>query len=469
MDILRDSQEVMTSGTLTTDIQFDTNILIDGNLNTDLLKRYYQEFGIRKIDYMKMKQYYDGIQDIDYNYTKINERANFKSKRNYVGKFVDNETSFVMANPCNYISISNNDNLVGEIEHDLCHWKKKHDIDLCNTLGIYGDLYELYYIDKNTSEFNSLILNPSEAYLMVDEYDKPILFFREYSRKFEVKKYIDVYTPDTIYYLNSQFEEIAPRQPNIFGEIPLGFSSINKTVYDKIKSCQDEYNICNSEQINLLSDLRFFYLLIYGIDPTDPKNKTMVENINQNSILYLNGEAKVEKLEKSINDTFIQNERNNIKDDMYELAGHLNLQENPGSNASGDQILNRMQDLTFRCGLLSATLQDVIRQRIRFLFKYKFIQDEIQRDWVDIKIKLTPNIAKSWVTMSNVISQLSPTNILSKETMISLLSLDHSPQVELAKKENEQVKQMEFDKKYEQYLLPNDYVNNVNKDNKVNE
>ena len=438
MDIIRDSQLVMTNGMMTTKILDDTDVKVGETLNTDLLKRYYQEFSIRKIDYIKMRQYYDGIHDIDYNYTKINERANFKSKRNYVGKFIDNETSYTMGNPINYISISNNDAVVNEIEYDLCHWKKKHNIDLCNTLGIYGDLYELYYVDKTTGDFNSLILNPSESYLMVDEYNKPILFFREYSKMFESKKYIDVYTPDSIYFLNDQFEEIAPRQVNIFGEIPLGFGSIDKTVYDKIKNCQDEYNICNSDQINLLSDLRFFYLLVYGIDPNDEKNKTMVQNINQNSIMFLNGDAKIEKLEKNINDSFLQNVRTNIKDSMYELAGHINLQEAPPSNTSGEQIVNRMLDLEFRCGLLSATLQDVIRQRIRFLFKYKNIKDGIQRDWKDLSIKITPNIPKSWTIMANVISQLSAAGALSKETMISLLPLDHSPQVELEKIRKEQ-------------------------------
>lgn len=436
MDILRDEQLVMTNGTLTTDILDDTNVKIGETLNTDLLKRYYMEFSIRKMDYMKMKQYYDGIQDIDYNYTKINDRANFRSKRNFVGKFVDNETSYTMGNPINYISINNDDTIINEIEYDLIHWKKKHDIDLCNILGTYGDVYELYYIDKDTQDFNSLLLNPSESYLMVDQYNKPVLFFREYSKMFEQKKYIDVYTPDTIYYLNDQFEEIAPPQQNIFGEIPLGFGSIDKTIYDKIKVLQDEYNICNSDQINLLSDLRFFYLLVYGIDPTDPKNKTMVENINQNSIMFLNGDAKIDKLEKTINDTFIQNVRNNIKQDMYELAGHINLQEAPTSNTSGEQIVNRMLDLEFRCSLLSATIQDVIRQRIRFLFKYKNIKDGVQRDWKKINIKITPNIPKSWTIMANVISQIG--DVLSTETKISLLPLDHSPAVEMAKIKKEQ-------------------------------
>lgn len=465
MDILRDEQLVMTNGLMTTKILDDTNIKVDETLNIDLLKRYYMEFSNRKMDYIKMKQYYDGIHDIDYNYTKINDRANFRSKRNFIGKFVDNETSYTIANPVNYTSISNDNKVINEIEYSLIHWEKKHDIDLCNTLGVYGDVYELYYIDEITKDFNSLILNPSESYLMVDQYNKPILFFREYSKMFEKKKYIDIYTPDSIYYLDSQFNEIAPSQPNIFGEIPLGFGSIDKTIYDKIKNLQDEYNVCNSDQANLLSDLRFFYLLIYGIDPTDPKNEAMVKNINQNSIMFLNGEAKIDKLEKTINDTFLQNVRNNCKQDMYELAGHINLQEAPTSNTSGEQMITRMQDLTFRCGLLSATIQDVIRQRIRFLFKYLNIKDGIQRNWKDISAKITPNIPKSWTIMANVCSQLK--ELLSDETLISLLPLDNSPTVEIAKREQEQIQQIEFEKKYG-ITLPNDYMSNNNGDAAVN-
>jgi len=405
-------------------------------LNIDLLRKYYQDFLGKSLEYGKMRQYYDSKHDIDTNYTKINERANHKSTRNFIAKFVDDETSFTVGKPLNYISISNNEQAIKDIEYNLTSWSKKHDIDLTTDLGIYREIYEVYYIDEVTKDFKSILLNPANSYLLLDEFNRPSLLFRVFKQMFDETIYIDVWTKSTIYHFNDSFQEFKPSQVNIFGEIPVGFGSIRKTIYDKIKSLQDDYNVCNSDQINLLSDLRFFYLIIHGIDPTDEKNKTMVQNINQNSILFLNGDAKIDKLEKTINDAFLQNVRNNCKDDMYELVGHINMQKNFTSNTSGEQIVNRLLQLQFRCTLISATIQDIVQERVRFLFKYLSIKNGKSYDYKDVSVKITPNIQKDWTTMANVISQIGDT--LSTETKISLLPLDHSPAVEIAKLKQEQ-------------------------------
>lgn len=434
------------------------------NLDIELLKKYYNDFKSKKTNYLKMKQYYDGEHDIKTNYTKVNERANHKSTRNYIGKFVDDEVSYTVGKPINYISNSNNEQAIKDIEYNLSHWSKKHDIELTTTLGIYRTPYELYYIDEITKDFNGMLLNPSDSYLVLDEYNKPSLLIREYSKMFDDNVYLDIWTTDAIYHLNDKFEEVRPSQINIFKEVPVAFGDIGKTVYDKIKDLQDDWNICNSDQLNLLSDLRFFYLIIHGIDPTDSKNKTMVQNINQNSIMFLNGEAKIDKLEKTINDSFMQNVRNNCKEDMYELVGHINMQKSPTSNTSGEQIVNRMIQLQFRCDLLSATIQDIVKERIRFLFKYLKIRDGKDYDYKDIKIKIQPNLPKDWTTLANVVSQLNNCDkVLSKETMRSILPID-SPQTEIEKIRAEMEEDFENEKKYVNAQLPNDY-----KDDGINE
>lgn len=426
------------------------------NLDIELLIKYYNDFKSKKSDYLQMKDYYDGEHDIKINYTKINERANHKSVRNFIGKFVDDEVSYTVGKPINYLSNSNNEQAIKDIEYNLSHWSKKHDINLTTDLGIYRTPYELYYIDEVTKDFNSMLLNPSNSYLFVDEYNKPALLMREFTKKFDNTNYLDIWTKDTIYHLNDNFEEVRASQKNIFNEVPVAFGSIGKTIYDKIKSLQDDYNVCNSDQLNLLSDLRYFYLIIHGIDPTDKKNDAMIKNINQNSIMFLNGEAKIDKLEKTINDNFMQNVRNNAKEDMYELVGHINMQKSPTSNTSGEQIVNRMIQLQFRCDLLSATIQDIVKERIRFLFKYLKIRDGKDYDYKDIKIKIQPNIPKDWTTLANVVSQLNNCDgVLSKETMRSILPID-SPQTEIEKIREEMKEDFENEKKYAS-LLPDDY------------
>lgn len=413
------------------------------------------DFQSKRYEYIEMGNYYYGQQAIITDYVKINERANTKSCRNYIAKFVDNETSFICGIPLNYISKTMDIDSISDIEYNLSQWSKKHDIDLVQALGIYRESVELYYIDYK-NDFQSIILNPSNSYVVKDAYGNIELLMYSFKKDFDFTNYIDIYTKDTIYHYKENitkdnknftvaddvedvFVEVAASTPNIFGEVPCSVGNIDKTVFDRIKSCQDEFNILNSDQLNLGSDLRYFYMILYGVDPTDEKNKTMIQNINQNSIMFLNGEAKLDKLEKTINDSFMQNVRQNCKSDMFELVGHLNFNDSPTSNTSGEQIISRMIELKFRCNLIGATLQNMVRERVRFLFKYLKIKENKEYDWKSINIKITLNIPKEWLTLANVISQLSNTNVLSKETMRSILPLDHSPEIEKRKVELERL------------------------------
>lgn len=433
------------------------------DLDKELLKKYYNEFDSLKSNYEKKENYYEGKHDIEFTYEKNNDRSNRMSKRNYIRKFVDDETAFVAGVPINYISQSNNEQCIKDIEYHLAHWSKKHDVDEVKKLEIFQSAYELYYED-NKGQFSSLLLKPSECFIVKDEFNNIQCLVREYTKKFDNKKYLTVYTPNHIYNCDSDFNIIGEVKENLFGEVPIADGTIDSTIFDKIKSSQDDFNLCISDQMNLSNDLRYFYMIVYGIDPTDPKNKPFIQNINKNSILFLNGDAKLEKFEKTINDTFIQNLRNNTKEDMYELAGHINMQESPTSNTSGEQIINRMIQLKFRCNLISATFQDMLRERIRFLFIYLKRKYNKEYNFRDINPKITLNVPKDWLVMANVISQLK--GLLSDETNISLLPLDHSPQVEIEKKLKEEKLKVEREKEYQQYLLPDDYEN---KDDKVNE
>lgn len=432
------------------------------DLNVNLINQYYLDFQSKCTDYKKMKDYYDNKQDIDLTYSKKNDRGNFTSVRNYVAKFVNDETNFVCGVPVNYISSSNNDDVIKEIEYNLATWDKKHDINLTREVSIYGEATELYYIDGR-GNFKAKILNPSNSYIVKNEFDEVEMLLYVFKRTVgntsnNDDTYIDIYTKDFIYHykntisnndkgfkikdlVEDTWSEVTTPTINIFGEVPIGSDGIG-TIFNKIKNAQDEYNLCSSEQINLVQDLRQFYLAFINLDPNDEKNKNMIQQINNKSIMFLNGDSDVKTIDKNINDTFMQNVRNNIKEDIYELVGHINMQKSPSSNTSGEQIINRMIQLKFRCSELGATLQNIIIERIRFLFIYRNIKKAKKYDYRDINVKITLNVPKDWTVMANVISQLSGSDVVSKETMRSMLPLDHSPAIEKQKVDREKEEEL---------------------------
>lgn len=431
-------------------------------LDINLINQYYLDFQSRCTKYKKMKDYYDNKQDIESIYSKKNDRGNFTSLRNYVAKFVNDETNFVVGVPVNYISSSNNDMVIKDIEYNLKTWDKKHDINLTREVGIYGEATELYYIDGR-GNFKAKILNPSNSYIVRNEFDEVEMLLYVFKRKIgntanDDNTYIDIYTKDFIYHykntisktntgfkvkdlVEDSWTEVTTPTINIFREVPIGNNGI-VTIFNKIKNAQDEYNLCSSEQINLIQDLRQFYLAFKNLDPNDENNKNMIQQINNKSIMFLNGDSDVKTIDKNINDTFMQNVRNNIKEDIYELVGHINMQKSPSSNTSGEQIINRMIQLKFRCSELGATLQNIIRERIRFLFIYQNIKQAKNYDYRDINAKITLNIPKDWTVMANVISQLQGTDVISKETMRSILPLDHSPAIEKQKVDREKEEEL---------------------------
>lgn len=182
------------------------------------------DFQSKRYEYIEMGKYYNGEQAILTDYVKINERANTKSCRNYISKFVDNETSFICGIPLNYISKTMDIDSISDIEYNLSQWSKKHDIDLVQSLGTYRSSVELYYVNSK-NKFQSIILNPSNSYVVKDAYGNIELLMYSFKNNFDTTNYIDVYTRDTIYHYKEMITKdskdftVADDVENIFVEV----------------------------------------------------------------------------------------------------------------------------------------------------------------------------------------------------------------------------------------------------------
>jgi len=385
----------------------------------------------------KYKDYYEGNHSILKDYDMQDSRSNMKLVFNFPRKFVDNETGYLLGKPVNYVSKSDDDKIVDAIDRNTSHWDKEHNINFCKQSEIYGEAYELNYVNSE-GEFSATILTPLEAYVLEDGTAERnvLLALHTFTKKFDDKKYLDVYTDSEIrhYELGSkgnrpELKYIGSHE-HIFGRVPVIVCPANnerKSGFQDVVSLFDAYNAINSDLINEIADHRNAYLVIENakIEEEDLlKMKSM-------GIIQVPNQAKVYWLTKDINDSFVQNELNNIERKIFDLMDEVNFNENWAANTSSLALRNKLLNLENRVAMREAIMEKVIKQRLKNLFIYLQKKEGNFYDYRDIAVKFTRNLPTDLTGLADVIVKLK--DVCSQETLLSLLPFVESPKVELDK------------------------------------
>lgn len=379
------------------------------------------------------KNYYDGEHEILNNYDMQDSRSNQKLVFNFPRKFVDNETGYLLGKPVNYISKSDDDKIVKCIDANTSCWEKEHNITLRKYSEIFGESYELNYIDKN-GEFSSTVLTPMNAYVLDDGTTERnvTLAIHKFSKAFEDNEYLDVYTDDMIYHyhLDEGKLEYIGEHPHLFERVPVIVCSANtetKSGFYDIISLIDSYNALNSDLVNEISDHRNAYLIIENakIEEED------LLKMKKMGIIQVPKGGAVKWLTKDINDSFVQNELENIERKIYDMMDEVNFNENWASNTSSLALRNKLLNLENRVAIREAFMERAIRERLKNLFLYIKKREGRIFDYKDIAIKFTRNLPADLTGLADVITKLN--GVCSKETLLSLLPFVESPALELQK------------------------------------
>lgn len=409
-------------------------------LDIALLKAAYDYFQIKKTSYDEMYFYYKGHSKALEDYFMISDenRSNRTIRVNFVKKFIKEEVSYSIGNEINYISKSQNVNIIKDIDFYLGHWSEQHDTKLMNRMLTYGLAYELYYIDDN-SQFCSQIITPREGYAFVDSLGNVRFFMHVYYKKFDSKLYIDVYDESNIYHYIGNFDNLQSTEEHYFqGEVPVSIAQVSDekehdTIFNDIRGLQDAYETNLSDISNEISDFRNAYLSIFGFQIKDED----IDKMKELGIIQVpSDKGRAEWIIKNINDSFIQNTLTTLEDKMYQISSHINHNEKMQSNLSGIALRSRLISLEEKCKLNTKAFADAVKSRLKFLFAYLNLRQNKTYDYKDIKLKFTPNVPQDDVSSAQIITQLG--DKLSLETALSLLSFVDNPQNEAEKVKKEQ-------------------------------
>ena len=381
--------------------------------------------------------YYMGNHSILTNYSMQDSRSNMKLVFNFPRKFVDNEVGYLLGKPVNYISKSGSADIVSVIDSNLSMWDKEHNINLRKQSEIYGESYELDYVNSD-GNFDSMVLNPRNTFVLEDGSDERnvLLAINTYQKPFDLNNYMDLYTPTEIisYRIGSNgaigaLVEI-DRHKHIFNRVPIIVCSANyerrSGIADIVSLC-DAYNQINSDLTNEIADNRQAYLMITGAKLDDAG----LTQMKTQGVIQVPIGGKVDWLTKNINDSFVKNEAEIIRNEIYNMMDEVDVSQNWSSNTSGVAIAQKLLNLENRVAIREAIMEKVIKKRLVNLFTYVQKKKGVAYDINDVSIKFTRNLPTDLDNLADVISKL--TGVCSQETLLSILPFVTNPELEVKK------------------------------------
>ncbi|NHN34702.1 phage portal protein [Paenibacillus agricola] len=399
--------------------------------------------------------YYNGDHAILKDYAMQESRSNRKLIFNFPRKFVDNEVGYILGKPVNYVSKSDNDEVVHKLDLNMSHWEKEHNINLRKQSEIFGESYELNYLDSD-GQFASTVLTPLNAYVLEDgTADRNVLIaIHKYTRRFDDKVYLDVYTDNEILHYeligdkkNSQSKQSKSpdlqyigKHDHIFGRVPVISCPANterKCGFQDVISLFDAYNALNSDLVNEIADHRNSYLVIENAKLEEEDLLKM----KKMGIIQVPVGGKVTWLIKEINDSFVKNELDNLEHKIYDMMDQVNFNQNWASNTSSLALRNKLLNLENRVAIREAMMEKVIKDRLRNFFIYLQKKEGVQYDYRDIAVKFTRNLPTDLVGLADVIVKLK--DIVSHESLLALLPFVENPKLEHNKFHTERQRFME--------------------------
>ena len=391
------------------------------------------------------------------NYKINRNRTNLKVKTNFIKKFINEETSYLLSNEPTLISKSGNDDIVNYIKDKFSSISKSHNKKFCRNLLSFGTAYEFYNIEED-SDGNIIfkVKNGTRhnSYVLVDENDNIILAMRFFTKPFDTETYLDIYTNDFIYHADKNLREVLEPTPNIFGEVPVSVINISEykeydTLFNELSALQDAYCTNLSDIVNEISDYRLAYLIMTGVQISEEKNedgKSDIDLMKENGIIVNpNDNARIDFLTKNINDTFIHNTLETLRKNIYEISSHVDTNEKLQSNTSGSALRNRLIGLEQRVRNLEGCMHEVIIKRIKFMFKLYRILEGIDYNYKDIEVKFTLNIPQDDLLTAQTLSQLGIGENISLKTALSRLSFIDNPAKEIQDLQEEKLKESQVD------------------------
>lgn len=437
----------------------------------DFIKRF-DDYRIHELPRLqRLFDYYMGKHDILDKKNRLETKADAKVVSGYASYITTIATAYFLGKNISYKAEGNNQEFEKLKEYLATEEEQKCNFELALNCSIFGKAYELLYINE-FQELKQKCLDTRDVFVIRDNtIDRNIIgairFDVEEITKSERKVTLEVYDNRTIttysYIVSdgwsvkelSNAGEPIETRPHGFNKVPIIEylnNKVHKGDFENVISYIDAYNTTVSTSIDDLTDFSDAYLVMENMQGTTDED---IEGINKNKIILTSEDGKVYWLIKQVNDTYSQNVKDRINDDIHKFSFTPDMgDEKFSGNTSGVALEFKLLPLEQLGAQKEMYFKDSLNKRLQIMIDYLNLNIKPR----ELQKVFTRNLPRNLKEISEIMKNLK--GLVSDETLISLF-----PSVEDARIEMEKIKtEAEENNIYNDYEILNKKVDDKDGD-----
>ena len=349
----------------------------------------------------------------------------------------------------------------------------KHIFSLLDTYcSIYGHAFLVMYLDDN-SEIRIRPQKPTEWIMVYDNSleQKPKFAIRYYcwlddidnQQMYDIELWTD---KEIIVYEGSPMtlQEVS-RRDHYFGRLPVIEFMENESrhgAYEDVINLIDAYELMLSDTANTVSYFSDCYLILEGMDQTDPEE---IEQMKNNRILLIPEGTSASFLQKNINETYNENLIKRLQEQIFVVACTPLLSDSSfSSNSSGVAIQFKLYSMEKSIQNKENIFNAGFNKMFELIKTILNIRGATYTEEDKILLTFTRSLPLDLTSLADSISKLR--GIVSNKTLMS--QLDFVTDVKLEQEQMDKERQEEFNWQMKSMDLYSEDVDTEPKDNNNN-
>lgn len=369
-------------------------------------------------------------------------KPNNKLINNFAHKIVNDTVGYYLGEPIRYKS---ENTALNEQVEKITEYNDDafHNTAIGEDLSTFGRAAEIVYYDKEGwiryAKINPMFLYIGYSEDVDREIEYAIRWYDVFDDDDNRTRYVEYYDQKEIVYYTQKSGagnlNETERKPHYFGIVPINVFENNKDGkgdFEDVISLIDAYNVMQSENVNDFQSFADAILFLRGVE-LDEKDE---ENLRDKDILQVyEPDGDAQWLVKSVNDSYVENMKNRLEKDIYQLSGTVNMSdESFGNNLSGVAIKYKLMSMESRVAKTERYFKKALQRRFEIICNFLNLRGG-NFDYKSIDIIFKRNIPVNITEYATVAQQL--TGIVSKETLLTLFPFVTDIDAEMKRLENE--------------------------------